>query len=229
MKKRITLVCFLLISLQSFAQDLEFEIRGEYTRPITKDILENSNLLSDIIVDYPVNWVKEYVAVEVITDHDGKKQLAEGTDLTLSKHQKTILKEVDLETEIEIKVRYRTINAVTEYTENNEMNVKMTVVPKKQAEFPGGYEELKKYLKENIIDRVIESTPEEFQKGKVSFIIDSTGKLTNPQISASSGNTDLDNFLLEMIGNMPSWKPAQNADGQNVRQRFEFSMGIGGC
>ena len=46
---------------------------------------------------------------------------------------------------------------------------------------------------------------------------------------AISMDTELDNFLLEIFINMPNWKPAENATGEKVRQRFEFSMGIGGC
>jgi TonB family protein len=226
------LVFGLLLSttfLSGIAQDLEYEVRGKYLRTVTKDVLEHSNLLSDIIVGYPVNWVKEYVSVDVLTEKDGKTEIAKGENQVLNKEQKSILNKADLESEVHINVRYISINSVTERKENNEMVVKMTVVPDIQAEFEGGYENLKKYLKDNLIDRIIENTPPEFQKGKVVFKIDPNGKLVDAEILESSGDTNMDNFLLEVFRNMPNWKPAQNATGEKVKQRFEFSMGIGGC
>ena len=226
------LVFGLLLSttfLSGIAQELAYEVRGKYLRTVTKDVLEHSNLLSDIIAGYPVNWVKEYVSVDVLTEKDGKTEIAKGENQVLNTEQKSILNKADLESEVHINVRYLSINSVTERKENNEMVVKMTVVPDIQAEFEGGYENLKKYLKDNLIDRIIENTPPEFQKGKVVFIIDPNGKLVDAEILESSGDTNMDNFLLEVFRNMPNWKPAQNATGEKVKQRFEFSMGIGGC
>jgi TonB family protein len=229
MKKLVLGLLFSTTFLSGFAQDLEYEVRGKYLRTVTKDVLEHSNLLSDIIVGYPVNWVKEYVSVDVLTEKDGKTEIAKGENQVLNKEQKSILNKADLESEVHINVRYISINSVTERKENNEMVVKMTVVPDIQAEFEGGYENLKKYLKDNLIDRIIENTPPEFQKGKVVFKIDPNGKLVDAEILESSGDTNMDNFLLEVFRNMPNWKPAQNATGEKVKQRFEFSMGIGGC
>ena len=229
MKKLVLGLLFSTTFLSGFAQDLEYEVRGKYLRTVTKDVLEHSNLLSDIIVGYPVNWVKEYVSVDVLTEKDGKTEIAKGENQVLNKEQKSILNKADLESEVHINVRYLSINSVTERKENNEMVVKMTVVPDIQAEFEGGYENLKKYLKDNLIDRIIENTPPEFQKGKVVFKIDPNGKLVDAEILESSGDPNMDNFLLEVFRNMPNWKPAQNATGEKVKQRFEFSMGIGGC
>ncbi len=226
------LVFGLLLSttfLSGIAQELAYEVRGKYLKTVTKDVLEHSNLLSDIIAGYPVNWVKEYVSVDVLTEKDGKTEIAKGENQVLNTEQKSILNKADLESEVHINVRYLSINSVTERKENNEMLVKMTVVPDIQAEFEGGYENLKKYLKDNLIDRIIENTPPEFQKGKVVFKIDPNGKLVDAEILESSGDINMDIFLLEVFRNMPNWKPAQNATGEKVKQRFEFSMGIGGC
>lgn len=229
MKKLVFGLLFSTTFLSGIAQDLAYEVRGKYLRTVTKDVLEHSNLLSDIIVGYPVNWVKEYVSVDVLTEKDGKTEIAKGENQVLNTEQKSILNKADLESEVHINVRYISINSVTERKENNEMVVKMTVVPDIQAEFEGGYENLKKYLKDNLIDRIIENTPPEFQKGKVVFKIDPNGKLVDAEILESSGDPNMDNFLLEVFRNMPNWKPAQNATGEKVKQRFEFSMGIGGC
>lgn len=225
--RKLVLGFFLSTTLLSgFAQDLEFDVRGKYARTVTKDVLEHSSLLSDVISGYPVNWVKDYVSVEVLTENNGKAVTAKGENQILTTGQRTILKRVQLGSEVQINVRYKNINAVTEQPENNDMVVKLTVGPDIEAEFFGGYDELKKYLKDNLIDRIIENTPVENQKGKISFTIDPTGKLVDAEVSASSGDADLDNFLLEIFDKMPDWKPAQNTNGEKTKQRFEFSMGI---
>jgi len=229
MKKLVLWLLLSITFLSGFAQDLVYEVRGKYLRTVTKDVLEHSNLLSDIIVGYPINWVKDYVSVDLLTEKDGKTEIAKGENQVLNTEQKSILNKADLESEVHINVRYKSINSVTERKVDNEMVVKMTVVPDIQAEFEGGYENLKKYLKDNLIDRITENTPPEFQKGKVVFKIDPNGKLVDAEILESSGDTNMDNFLLEVFRNMPKWKPAQYATGEKVKQRFEFSMGIGGC
>jgi TonB family protein len=229
MKKLVLGLLLSITFLGGFAQDLVYEVRGKNLKTVTKDVLDHSSLLSDIIAGYPVNWVKDYISVDVLTENDGKTEIAKGENQVLNKEQKTILNKVDLDSEVHINVQYKSINSVTELQENNEMVVKMTVVPEIQAEFEGGYENLKRYLKDNLIDRIVENTPPEFQKGKVVFKIDSNGKLVDEEVLESSGDTNMDNFLLEVFRNMPNWKPAQNDKGEKVKQRFEFSMGIGGC
>jgi hypothetical protein len=36
-------------------------------------------------------------------------------------------------------------------------------------------------------------------------------------------------MLLDLIKNMPKWKPAINTNGVKVKQDFVFSVGAGGC
>lgn len=139
------------------------------------------------------------------------------------------MSKLDLGSEIEVKVKYNSSNSVTEQMEQRKIKVLMTVVPETEAEYIGGYLNLKKYLKISLIDKVVVHTPVENQKGKVSFIVNESGDIIDSEISHSSGNEDTDRLLLEIIDNIPKWNPAKNGFGMPVKQKFEFSMGVGGC
>ena len=229
MKKYLLILCLIIGLTNVFAQDLAYEVRGKYVRPVTKAALEQSNSLSDFIAGYPSKWVKDYVSVEILATENEKPLLSKSQNEVLTSEQKAVLKKLNLEDEVEVNVKYKNENAVTEQIDIRNMVVKMTVVPDIEAEFVGGYSKLKEYLKENLVSRIAENTPEEFQSGKVIFTIDEEGKVINPKISASSGDTETDNFLIEMLDKMPAWKPAKTSNGTKVKQQFEFSMGIGGC
>jgi TonB family protein len=71
-----------------------------------------------------------------------------------------------------------------------------------------------------------------YQKGKVVFTINELGLVENPEISMTSGDAKIDKMLIKVLKKMPKWKPAQTAQGQKVKQKFEFSMsliGMDGC
>jgi hypothetical protein len=81
-------------------------------------------------------------------------------------------------------------------------------VTETEAEFPGGYEGLQTYLQENLN----QSQTSKMQKGEwknvfVSFVIDKTGKVKNPQI-VSGINTATDTEVMRVMKMMPNWKPA---------------------
>jgi TonB family protein len=229
MKRFIFILAFLTFNYAVLAQDLAYEVRSKYGRVITKDAIKKAISLSDLIEGYPNNWVKEFISVEILASDKVNTRKSIGLNEFLNPEQKWLLSTAKLDSELEINVWYKAENSVTEQKMNMNMVVKMTVVPDKQAEYKGGYEMLKQYLKENIVERVVENTPEEFQKGKVEFVIDTTGKVVDVEISASSGDTDLDNLLFQIFNKMPDWNPAQSINGEKVKQKFEFSMGIGGC
>ncbi len=90
---------------------------------------------------------------------------------------------------------------------NNRVYTKVDVMP----EFPGGQEAFYTYLSSKY------SYPEEAKnkgvEGKVfvSFVIDATGQVTNPQIL--KGIPELNEAALSMFDGMPNWKPAQ-VDGK---------------
>jgi TonB family protein len=229
MKKTLITLLFSSVFLAGFSQDLSYEVRGKYSRPVLKENLHEANLLSDFITGYPTNWITDYISVEILATSDGKTIKALSSNQTLNSEQKDILNNADLGTDIVVNVLYKFKNSATDNIENNTMNVSLTVVPEVEAQYIGGKEQLKKYLKENVISKISETTPQQFQEGKVIFTVNEEGEIANAQISKTSGDTKTDKLLIELITKMPKWKPAETSKGVKVKQEFAFSVGKAGC
>ena len=107
----------------------------------------------------------------------------------------------------------------------NKPELFITVVPEIEAEYIGGYQELIKYLKVNVIDKISEPSvtairfQPPFQSAKVIFTVNEEGKIVNATISKTSGDAKTDKILPDAINKMPKWKPA-NEKGIKVKQEF---------
>ncbi len=210
-------------------QNIRYEVRGKYKRPMTKEKLNEARSISDFMDGYPVNWITDYVSVEISATCDGKITKAIGANEVLTIEQKNILNNSVLASEIVINAIYKYKNPVTNTIENSNMYVLMTIVPEIEAEFVGGSLEMTKYLKENVIYKISEEIPKQFN-GIVVFTINEDGDITNAKISNKSGNSKIDELLLEAANKMPKWKPAENSKGIKVKQEFEIIIGNdGGC
>jgi len=98
---------------------------------------------------------------------------------------------------------------------NSENNAGIMLYAEQMPEFPGGYEELNRYIIQNL--DVPEAKPERNQIGKVyvRFAVTEKGKITN--VSVLQGiNPDYDEAAIELIRKMPLWKPAIH-NGDSVR------------
>lgn len=210
---------------KSFFEELRYEVRGIYSRAITKKQLNGALLISDIIADYPINWITTYVSVEILGTCDGEFMIATSPNATLTKEQKNILSNVDMASDVVIDIKYTYKAPVTNIVENNTIHVLMTVVPETQAEYIGGYEQLINYLKENSIHQFSDRDPKKVKQIAIRFTVNEEGKINDAKISHESGDSKAEKLLLDVIKNMPQWKPAENAQGIKVKQDFEFSVG----
>ena len=116
------------------------------------------------------------------------------------------------------------VNAVYELPreqENNNNNEIFQVV-EKMPEYPGGTMEMLKFLQQNI------KYPKQAQKDSiqgrvlVEFIIDKTGKVTNPSI-VRSVSPELDAEAIRVINSMPQWTPGEQK-GEAVNVEFTLPM-----
>ena len=247
-KYMLTSATFLVISILGFAQDvandkkwyrsedapdagivqeLRFKIHpayASYSSPVKKEKLTEARLLGDFIPGYPVNWISDYLSVEILATCNGKVMKALSTNDVLSAEQKNILITADLATDIVINANYKYKNSVTGHPDFRSMHYTTTLVPEIEAEFIGGNKKLINYFKENVINKISETTPKEFQKGKVLFTVNEKGAIVNAKIFMSSGDPKTDNLLIDAINKMPTWRPAENSKGKKVKQEFEFSI-----
>lgn len=122
--------------------ELNFSVKGKENHSVTKEKLKNSKMLGDIIDYYPENWVDNYESVEISSVINGKLEKADGTNNVLNREQKRILQSALLASNINISVKYKSKNSVTGILEASQMNVTITVIPEKEAEFKSGYNNL---------------------------------------------------------------------------------------
>ena len=96
-------------------------------------------------------------------------------------------------------------------------------VVKTMPEFNGGFDALVNYLVTNV------KYPEEAKKNNitgtvfVSFIVEKSGKVTNPSI-LKSANPLLDDEALRVVAAMPNWKPGLNDEGVAVNVKFNLPI-----
>ncbi|MCB0803827.1 MAG: energy transducer TonB [Flavobacteriales bacterium] len=89
----------------------------------------------------------------------------------------------------------------------------------KQASFPGGKEELAKWLRENMD---YPSDMKRFGTVTIDFIVKKNGKLTDFAIRKGV-DEDLDVIAIEILRGMPKWEPAIK-DGKAVDSKVQLPV-----
>lgn len=231
MKKSLLSFGFLLLLISGYAQDLKFNVHGKYTRPVHKQTLSSAKTLVDLVSGYPSSWIDEYTSVEITGTCGGKTIKAVGKNETLNAEQQQVLNTLDLCSDVVIHVKYRSKSS-SGLMEDKKINVRLTLIPDVEAEYLGGTEELNKFIKENAINKIPEATSKKITGAIVKFTVNENGQVGDLQMTRTTGDTSIDQLLMQTLSNMPNWKPAQNADGTRVKQDFEFSLNdakSGGC
>lgn len=222
-------IFILLQCINSTAQNLSYEIHGNYRHPVTNQQLLMAQTMTDINPGYPGSWITDYVLTEIGATCNGEKLNVAGLNDSLHEAQRELLKCADLGTDIIIDVHYRRNNAVTGEIELHNLHYITTVVPETEAQYPGGDDELMKYLKENAIDKIGGYEGNPIQNTLIHFNINTDGRPVDARVISTSGDQKTDKLLLKAITKMPLWKPAVLANGMTVIQQFAFSIEAMGC
>lgn len=223
---------FLTAVLSSgIAQDLNYSVHGKYANPITREKLENARSMSDIIPYYPSSWIDSYKSVEMILISDGNQVSTASADDILSDEQIKMLHAMDYGDEIVINIGYQYKNNLTNQVENGAMHYSTTLVPETEAQYSGGNEQLSNYIQRNALDKITGEASQELEYTVVRFVVSEKGEISKAAISKTSGNSVIDNLLLEVVKAMPPWQPASDDLGGKVNQEFELSVWYGsdGC
>ena len=228
MKKTLLLSLVILYQAVLFAQfseskkELFYEVKSIGGKPIKKSTLKNAQKLDDILESYPNSWISNYQSVNISVTNNGKTIKAIGKNSILNKEQKDLLSSANLYSNMVIDVYYSHKDNITKTEEKNTMHVPLTVYPDMTAEYIDGKESMMKYLKENASGNISSKLTAAKKEANLQFCVNENGVIENVIIKKSSGDTHIDNNLVELIYKMPKWKPAQNMDGSKVKQIFEF-------
>ncbi len=223
------IILLLFISLTAYAQNIDYEVINSNTRSIVQENLLKLETLADFSPGFPSTWIKSYASVEITIKSNGTEFTSIGDAFDLIDNQKSLLASADLGSVIMVDVIYYP-NYTSINNELKKIHTEYTVIPYKEAEYTGGYELLKKYIKVNAIDKIPESAASNIQSATLSFIVDKEGQITRVKMTQSSGDEDLDKLLYDSLVNMPNWIPAKNAFDLNVDQEFVLRVGsLIGC
>ena len=226
----LLLILALLIPIASFSQadsdnKLKFEVNTIYPPlSITKEKLNKAQTISDLNKNYKPSWVREYKSVEITTSNQGVISKAVSKNDVLTQEQKDQMQITEVNTDISILVKYIPENSL-QGNEIKEIDFSFKVNPENEAKFVEGEEQLKRYLKENAIDKIPVDCYNEFDLVAIKFTIDEDGKVMNTHVFETSNDKEIDQLLIATLNKMPNWKPAEYGNGIKVNQEFVLTIG----
>ncbi len=100
----------------------------------------------------------------------------------------------------------------------NVQNDKVVLIEDRKPSFPGGYEALGKFLRDNVMYPVEAQNKKMTGTVYIQFDISATGAVKNPKILRSAGEP-LDNEAIRIVYKMPQWTPAVK-NGKPVNSTF---------
>ena len=249
MKTVASLVLFVLLNTSGFCQDLtysyagtntpktnyskdssrtkpvlRFDVHGAYERPVSMTHLKTVTKVDDISNEYPSKWVSDYESVKIITTSNGKSKVAVSNNNILTAEQKLNLSTAKVGSEINIQVRYKTLNSANDQKEIRNAYFSATVVPDEEAIFPGNQQKLNTYIKENVVNKISEMAANEMSESSFGFLVNENGEASDVKIIKSTGDMNTDILIIEAISKMPKWKPAEDSKGGKLKQEFKFNL-----
>ena len=97
------------------------------------------------------------------------------------------------------------------------------VVTETMPEFPGGMQEMMRFINENIVYPV-EAAQKGIQGRAIcQFVVEKDGSISNVVVIRSSGDRDLDNEAIRVVQSMPQWKPGKQR-GVPVRVKYTIPV-----
>jgi TonB family protein len=217
---------------QISAEKMRYFVQSRPEKSASPTTLKNAKSIADVIAYYLGSWVVSYDSVVVVTTSNGRQQKAIGKSENLTEEQKEILATADMFSNVFFFIKHKSKNSVTSELENGEMLVKLMVRPETEAVFNGGMDGLIDYLKENSEEQVKQLAVKQGFVAVVNFTINEEGNADEIDVAESSEYKGIDEVLKQLLKNMPSWTPAQDAIGNKVPHKFEIIFGFGtegGC
>ncbi|MEO5907295.1 MAG: hypothetical protein ABIQ11_11250, partial [Saprospiraceae bacterium] len=188
MKTTITTLLLLFSLHLGISQDVRYEIRGKYTRGVSKEKLSTAKTMIDIRPGYPSGMIEKYTSTEISVSVDGNVMQATGANETLSASQQSLLQVAEVGSDISVEIGYIHQNPVTLFPDIRQMHFVLTVVPEVEAVYPGGYNELISYIEKNAIEKISEKFAKDQNMALISFTVDEEGEISNARITQPSND-----------------------------------------
>lgn len=216
-------------SPNNLTTEINYEVSRVYSPvSITEQKLKEAQTLTDIHPNYEADWVSKYISVDIFASHKGKIKKASSTNATLSQAQKDLMTIADVDKEVSVKVHYLPKNTLA-HNDVKEIAFTFKIDPKHDATYYGGQQQLQTYLQKNALDKIPNGSLKDNELAAVKFTINEEGAITNAHVFdsvfQSTKNEKVEKLLLAAVCDMPTWKPAEYANGTTIPQEFAFMVG----
>ena len=94
----------------------------------------------------------------------------------------------------------------------------------KNASFPGGSSEMRKFLGQNLKYPLYELQNEIGGTVYVTFVVEKNGTVSSVKVVRAVTSESLNKEALRLINSMPRWSPGETTDGIIVRQRLNIPI-----
>lgn len=215
----------------NFFPDFIYDV-GPRFNEITKEDLAKARSFSDFITEEHAGRIVDYKSLRVIImEGDEKSDIWESGDSgDFTAAQLELLQSSDYSTSLTIWANYQEKEFHTGELQFSTWTPYLTVVPEKQANYSGGKDALKAFLRNNSEEARVDVDPEKLKPAKLYFTVTKNGSIENAKLDRSSGYPEVDKTLLELIGKTQGeWESAENAQGEKVDQELVVSFGLRGC
>ena len=241
----LTLIALVSICLAAFAFRISvdpetvdasqflFDVRSRESATVTKAALLKATNATDIL-PCQTTWLEHPVQELRVTTFEGEKRFRKvGKDLYFTDEQKAMLTALEHNDIFSLKAPCNGPNPdkpdMTEY----EMYYSFTVVPEKEASYPGGEETIVDHLRTVSNDFILKAkiNGDDLKRGFVVFKVSKTGEVMNAEHMISCGYPSVDDKMVELLNGLPEkWVPAKDGNGQVVEQELVLYFGqMQGC
>lgn len=211
-----------------FAQELRYDISGKYDRAIKLADLQKAKSLSALSPGFPKSWITTYKSTQISLSGHESMVSARGQNEVLSPDQLDLLGKAETGQSLVVEVFYTYDEGGKKDEVPRKIGFSLSIIPDTEASFPGGYPLLSSLLQEEIVKAVSAMDPQ-LKKVKMGFTISDAGLILSPEVLESSGNQNIDQFIIQQLSKLPRWNPARLQNGRKVSQDFIFSIGKDGC
>lgn len=210
--------------------DLFYAVESRFMSRITREDLMKAESIIDIVPKKATHALDVYNEVRVAVIHKDGEVVEVGNGHGLNPKQKALLRTVNYSTDIHISADCKITNETTGELLDYDLVYYMSVIPETEVEYDGGMEAIIRYLKEESHAVTASIHSDLLKPGRVTFTIDSNGRLVNVMLDSSSGYKELDAKMTELLSSLPgNWKSATDSKGNPVAQELVLFFGMRGC
>jgi TonB family protein len=207
-----------------------YEVGSQFRVTITKEALNNAISLRDLVPNEVTEGISSFRDVNIAIGSPYQNTAVKSSDERLNSDQIKLLKSLNYSTNFRIEAFSSSKNLFTGILEEKCFVYYVTVIPEKEASYKLGNEALLTYLRAKSSKVTANIEKDQMQSAKLRFKVTKNGTITNLKLKGTSGYSEVDRKMFELIMNMSGkWNPAETANGKKVAQELVFSFGSVGC